>query len=152
MTTFNSLSSPHTWFQASWCVTARKWKLLSVCDSLRPHGLYIAHGILQARILEWVAVSFSRGASWPRNQTRVSCIAGGFFTIWATREAFWKRLGPVCMSRLEKQSVVSVAAIPQICAKQPPMIKSKWKFNLPFQKAHYLSLSNSTKNNNNNKK
>ena len=99
-----------------------------------------------------VTYPFSRESSWPRNQTRVSCIAGGFFTIWATREAFWKRLGPVCMSRLEKQSVVSVAAIPQICAKQPPMIKSKWKFNLPFQKAHYLSLSNSTKNNNNKKK
>ena len=39
------------------------------------------------RILEWVACLFSRGSSWPRNQTRVSCIAGGFFTSWATREA-----------------------------------------------------------------
>ena len=39
-----------------------------------------AHGILQARILQWVAYLFSRGTSWPRNQTRVSCIAGGFFT------------------------------------------------------------------------
>ena len=48
------------------------------------------HEILQARILEWVAVSFSRGASWPKDQTRifrVSCIADGFFTTWATREA-----------------------------------------------------------------
>ena len=44
------------------------------------------HGILQARILEWVAISFSRGSSWPRDQTQVSCIAGSFFTIWATRE------------------------------------------------------------------
>ena len=42
------------------------------------------HGILQARILEWVAVSFSRGSSWPRDWSGisyVSCIAGGFFTI-----------------------------------------------------------------------
>ena len=39
------------------------------------------------RILEWVAYPFSRGSSWPRNQTRVSCIAGGFFTNWAIREA-----------------------------------------------------------------
>ena len=39
------------------------------------------------RILEWVAYPFSRGSSWPRNRTRVSCIAGGFFTNWATREA-----------------------------------------------------------------
>ena len=38
------------------------------------------------RILEWVAFPFSRGSSQPRNQTRVSCIAGRFFTSWATRE------------------------------------------------------------------
>ena len=45
------------------------------------------HGIFQARILEWVAISFSRGSSQPRVQTWVSCIAGRFFTFWATREA-----------------------------------------------------------------
>ena len=45
------------------------------------------HGILQAGILEWVAIPFSRGSSQPRNQTQVSHIAGRFFTIWATREA-----------------------------------------------------------------
>ena len=45
------------------------------------------HGILQARILEWVAISFSRGSAWPRDWTQVSCIAVRFFTIWATREA-----------------------------------------------------------------
>ena len=39
------------------------------------------------RILEWVAYPFSRGSSWPRNRTGVSCIAGEFFTSWATREA-----------------------------------------------------------------
>ena len=41
------------------------------------------HGILQARILECVAISFSRGSSCPRNQTWVSCLAGRFFTDWA---------------------------------------------------------------------
>ena len=45
------------------------------------------HGVLQARILEWVAISFFRGSSRTRDQTRVSSIAGRFFTIWATREA-----------------------------------------------------------------
>ena len=45
------------------------------------------HGILQARILEWVAIPFSRGSSHPREQTWVPCIAGRFFTVWATREA-----------------------------------------------------------------
>ena len=43
--------------------------------------------IPQARILEWVAVPFSRGSSQPRDQTQVSCIAGRVFTSWATREA-----------------------------------------------------------------
>ena len=43
--------------------------------------------ILQARILEWVAMSSSSGSSQPRDHTQVSHIAGGFFTVWATREA-----------------------------------------------------------------
>ena len=42
---------------------------------------YIVHGILQVRILEWVAVSFSRGSSQPRDRTRVSDTVGRFFTI-----------------------------------------------------------------------
>ena len=44
------------------------------------------HGVLQARILEWVATSFSRGFSQPKYWTQVSCIAGRFFTVWVTRE------------------------------------------------------------------
>ena len=62
-----------------------------VSDSLRPHGLQptrlLFNGILQARILEWVAISFSKRSSWPRDRTQVSCTAGRCFTIWATREA-----------------------------------------------------------------
>ena len=45
------------------------------------------HGILQTRILEWLAISFPRRSSWPKGWSQVSCIAGGFFTIWATRES-----------------------------------------------------------------
>ena len=45
------------------------------------------HGILQARILQWVAISSSTGSSRLRSQTWVSCLAGSFFTNWATREA-----------------------------------------------------------------
>ena len=45
------------------------------------------HEILQARILEWVAISFSRGSSWPRDQTLISLFVGRFFTSWATRGA-----------------------------------------------------------------
>ena len=61
-------------------------------DSRDPMGCsppgFCVHGILQARILEWVAISFSRGSSWPRNQTQVSCIADGLFTNWIIREPY----------------------------------------------------------------
>ena len=53
---------------------------LTLCDPMD----YTVHGILQARILEWVNFPFSRGSSQPRDQTQVSHIAGGFFTSWAT--------------------------------------------------------------------
>ena len=43
--------------------------------------------ILQARILEWIAIPYSMGSPQPRDETQVSLISGGFFTIWATREA-----------------------------------------------------------------
>ena len=48
---------------------------------------YTVHGILQARILEWVAAPFSKGSSQPRDRTQVSHMAGRFFIIWATKEA-----------------------------------------------------------------
>ena len=51
-----------------------------------PPGFSV-HGILQAIILECVAIPFPRKSSWPRDQIQVSCIAGRFFNIWATREA-----------------------------------------------------------------
>ena len=47
---------------------------------------FTVHGILPARTLEWGAIPFSRGSSWPKDWTRVSPIVGRFFTIWATRE------------------------------------------------------------------
>ena len=51
----------------------------TLCDPMD----YTVHGILQARILEWVAFPFSRRSFQPRDWTQVSCIAGGFFTNWA---------------------------------------------------------------------
>ena len=61
---------------------------LTLCNPVdcSPPGFSV-HGILQARILEWIAISSSRGSSWPRDETRVSCTANGFFTTWTTREA-----------------------------------------------------------------
>ena len=62
-----------------------------VSDSLLPHGFQPArpsvHGILQARILDWVAMPSSEESSQPRDRTQVSCLAGTFFTTWATKEA-----------------------------------------------------------------
>ena len=61
---------------------------LTLCKQMdcSPPGSSV-HEIFQARILEWVAISFSRGSSQPRDQTQVFCTAGRFFTNWATREA-----------------------------------------------------------------
>ena len=61
---------------------------LTLCDPMNcsPPGSCV-HGILQARILDWVAISFSKGSSQPRDQTWLSSIADRFFTVWATKEA-----------------------------------------------------------------
>ena len=82
------------------CACTNLWALLSAwvcmpaqscptaCDPVdcSPPGSSV-HGTSQARILEWVAISFSEGSSWPRHWTPASFIAGRFFTIWAIREA-----------------------------------------------------------------
>ena len=60
---------------------------LTLCKPMDcgPQGSSV-HGILQARVLEWIAIPFSRGSFQPRYETWVSCIAGRFFTIWATEK------------------------------------------------------------------
>ena len=63
------------------------WEVVIFCEALLAYQTPLSIGILQARILEWVAMLCSRGSSQPRDRTRVSHIAGGFFTTWATREA-----------------------------------------------------------------
>ena len=70
-------------------------KATELCPTIWDPMDYTVHGILQARVLEWVAIPFSRGSSQPRDQTQVSRIVGGlfffflsfFFTNWATKEA-----------------------------------------------------------------
>ena len=67
-----------------WCPT--------LCDPMdSPPGSSV-RGVLQARILEWVTMPSSRGFSWPRDQTWVSCIAHRFFTIWAIRKLFFSMI------------------------------------------------------------
>ena len=69
-----------------------KVKVAQYCPTLCHPMDYTVHGILQARILKWVAFPFSRGSSQPRDRTQVSHIADIFFTSWATREAWVLRL------------------------------------------------------------
>ena len=87
-----------------------KWKVkevlvaqlcLTICDPMdcRLPGFSV-HGILQARILEWVAISSSRGFSWPKDRTWVSCIAGRFLPSEPPGKPTW-RLGPNVNYELE---------------------------------------------------
>ena len=71
--------------------TKMKVKVVQLCQTHCDPMDYTVHGILQARILEWVAFLLSRGCSQPSNQTQVSHIAGRFFTSCATRVAqeYW---------------------------------------------------------------
>ena len=70
------------------CLEWSEAKVTQLCPTfVTPWTIHTVHGILQARILEWVAFPFSRGSSQPRDRTQVYCIAGRFFTNWATREA-----------------------------------------------------------------
>ena len=61
---------------------------LTLCNPMD----YTLPGILQARILEWVAIPFSRGSSQPRDRTQVFHLTGRFFTNWATREAQYLKI------------------------------------------------------------
>ena len=84
--------SKNCWEKLSICLCSVMWSCSVVSDSATPWlcsppGSSV-HGISQARLLEWVAISFSRGSSQPRDWTQVSLIAGGFFTSWATRKAY----------------------------------------------------------------
>ena len=74
-------------FIHNWKVLDTQW-CPALCDPMDwgPPG-FSACGILQARILEWVAVPFSRGSSQPRDWTQVFCVAGRLFTIWTNRVA-----------------------------------------------------------------
>ena len=78
----------HDWVtELNWTDSSFQWcpTLCDPMDCITPGSS--VHRILQERMLEWVAIPFSRGSSLPRGYTWVSCIAGRFFTVWATREA-----------------------------------------------------------------
>ena len=74
-------SRPRDWTLVSH-IDGRFFTSWATREAPKPPGFSV-HGIFQARILEWVAIPFSRGSSWLRNRTLVSCTAGGSFIIWA---------------------------------------------------------------------
>ena len=99
-----------------------------------------AHGILQARILEWVeagAISFSGGSSWPRNWTSVSGIAGRFFTIWTTRDVHIYVCVCVCVcvyiiaegrwEPLSRTQLTNISLIWRSLLWQPHISGTKWR-------------------------
>ena len=103
---------------------------LTLCDPMD----YTVHGILQARILEWVACPFSRGSSQPRDWTQVSCIVGELFNSWATREALILlnyRHTPICRdhfsSSVQSLSCVQLFTTPLTTARQASLsITNSW--------------------------
>ena len=90
---------------------------LTLCDPIyysQPGSS--VHGIFYARILEWIAIPFSKGSSQLRDRTRVSCIAGRHFKLWATREARPKSILKTFLAvqelRLYAPSAGSTGSIP----------------------------------------
>ena len=111
------------------CSVAKSCLTLDNPMDCSPPGFSV-HGILQARILECIAIPFFRGSSWSRNETGVSCIARGFFTSWATREAL------CCMCVLSHFSRVQLFVIPLAVAHQASLSmgfsrQERWS-GLPF--------------------
>ena len=85
---WNSVKPPSRGFGRSVLVTQL---CLTLCDPMEHSSLGSSvYGILQARILEWVAIPFSRKSSWPRDWTQVSRIVGRRFTVWATKSHLLK--------------------------------------------------------------
>ena len=79
------------------------------------------------QMLEWVAYPFSRGSSWPRNQTRVSCMAGGFLTSWATRKA-------LDVKEVDAEDHNKHGSCPEGCSNLKP--SQRWKLTYSESESH----------------
>ena len=113
------------------------------------HPGYSVHGILQARILEWVAIPFFRGSSWPRDQTQVSCIAGRFFYHLRhqrnspKKQGYWQDFGGFFKLKHRKGTnqrvktlstlFISLTCFPECQPLHKAGKSSQWVLSLPFQ-------------------
>ena len=114
-----------------------KSELLSHVQLCNPMDC-IVHGILQARILEWVAFLFSRGSSQPRDRPQVSYITGGFFTSWETREALYNL--KILLSQQRPQELTGPFALALISFSLPTFSQEAG-FPISFRIFHSLSWS-----------
>ena len=108
----------YVWFKSL------KVKVAQSCVTLCNPMDYTDHGILQARTLEWVAFPFSSESSQPRNRTGVSCLAGRFFTNWATREALLCNNYVICNNN--KKELKSQEHIQCKFKINPPQLQKRW--------------------------
>ena len=100
------------------------------------------HGIFQARVLEWIAIAFSRGSSWPRNRTRVSRIAGRRFTLWAAVYTSHNNEQYLCCNFKHQKGPPASSFIQHVS--QLFLVQSLscvWLFVSPWIAAHQASLS-----------
>jgi len=120
--------------EKSWARRSTKWKWSEVaqscptlCDlvdwNLSSSSVY---GILQARILIWVAIAFSGWSSWPMGWTRVSPLAGRCFNLWATREANWKKHKLESMLLGELSIISDMQKTPRLWQKMKNYIAFRW--------------------------
>ena len=108
------------------------------------------HGILQARILEWVSISFSRGSFPPRDWTQVSCIAGRFFTVWTTRKVLvvlllsrvWLFASPWTAARHASLSITNSWSLLKLMSVESVM-PSNYLIFIPFSRLQSFPASGS---------
>ena len=112
-------SPSHVWlFATASCLT-----LCNRLDCSLPGSS--VYGIFQARTLERIAISYSRGSSWPRDWTHVSCIAGVFFTVWATSETR-EEMNSLKNSEMKKTSRCMDLCVPGWAASLSHAWKHHW--------------------------
>ena len=123
-----------------WREVAQSCPTLCYPMACSPPGSSV-HGIFQARILEWVAISFSRGSSQPRDQTQVSCITGRCFNLWATREALGHMV--VLFLVFKESSILSSIVTVSICSYHISHGKAHFSPSIPYENCCgcFLSLS-----------
>ena len=135
------------WYFSSVLVAQLSLTLSDLTDYSLPG--FSVHRILQARMLEWIAISFSRGSSQPRDRNLISCTAIRFFTIWATGISYYPRKehngGKLSKGRLrewrESKWGIQVKALSRGAVSQAPTQIAFCLFPLPVQFSSVQSLS-----------